>query len=190
VEIGGGTPEGAALAASRLLNQGVTGLVSFGLAGGLDPALRPGDLLCPARVGDLETDPDLAALFGGLTGGSLWAGDKVIATVAGKQALFRDTGAAAVDLESGAVASAAKARGLPFIAVRAICDPADRALPPAALVALGASGGIGLLRVLGSVARQPGQVPALLRLAGDAAAARRALVTAVREARSRMRDRD
>jgi adenosylhomocysteine nucleosidase len=146
-------------------------------------------LLCPERVAGFEADPGLATLFGGLTHNALWAGERVAATVAEKQALFAATGAAAVDLESGAVAHAAAERGVPFIAVRAVCDPADRALPPAALVALGSSGGIGILRVLGNVARQPSQVPALLRLARDAAAARRTLVRVVREARSRIRDR-
>jgi adenosylhomocysteine nucleosidase len=167
-----------------LLHEGADGLISFGLAGGLDPALRPGDLLVPGQVlteaGEFTADPDLAGAFGGLTGHRIWGGTAVAATAADKQALFRGTGAAAIDLESGAVAQVARARGVAFIAVRAICDGADRDLPDAALVALGSAGGIGLLRVLGSVLRHPGQVPALLTLAADAAKARGALLSAVR----------
>ena len=69
---------------------------------------------------------------------------------------------------------------LPFAVLRAICDPAERDLPPAALVALDQAGAIGLWRVLVSLARAPQQLPGLLALARDAAAARRALLAATR----------
>ncbi len=179
VEAGGGTPEGAARAASRLVEQGATALVSFGLAGGLDPALRPGSLIIPSIVASesrWHADLALALLFGGLTDHTLFAGSRIVADVASKRRLYAETKAHAIDLESGSVASVATAKGLPFVVVRAICDPAERNLPPAALVALDSTGGIGLTGVLCSVARHPGQIPALLALAGDAARARRTLV--------------
>jgi adenosylhomocysteine nucleosidase len=59
--------------------------------------------------------------------------------------------------------------------VRAVCDPADRDLPPAALAALNSAGVIGLGRVLASLLRAPRQLPLLLGLARDASAARRTL---------------
>jgi hypothetical protein len=43
-------------------------------------------------------------------------------------------------------------------------------------VALEAGGEIGFGRVLGAVLRHPGQIPALLRLGGQAATARKALL--------------
>ena len=175
---GGGGPEGAEAAAERLAGQGVEGLLSFGLAGGLDPALRAGDIVVPHGVREGEqliaTDPRLSARFGP-PGGVLLAGSAVVAEAAEKARLFAMTGAIAIDLESGAVGRVAARHGLPFAVLRAICDPAGRTLPPAALVALDAAGAIGLLRVLASVARHPGQVPALIALGRDAAAARAAL---------------
>jgi adenosylhomocysteine nucleosidase len=178
VRAGGGLPAGAMAAAEFLVSQGVAGLVSFGLAGGLDPALRPGAIVVPARVRedgqDHATDAALAARFGTPTG-MLLAGDAVVADAAEKARLFAATGALAIDLESGAVARVAARHALPFCVLRAICDPAERSLPPAALVALDGRGAIGLLRVLLAVARQPGQVPALIALGRDAAAARAAL---------------
>jgi adenosylhomocysteine nucleosidase len=66
--------------------------------------------------------------------------------------------------------------GLPFAVVRAICDPAERDLPAAALIALDQKGAIGLLRVLGSLLRQPSQLPSLLGLARDTARAQRTLI--------------
>lgn len=179
VAIGGGTAAGAERAARELVAQGVTALVSFGLAGGLDPALRAGDVVIPSHVllsgALLPVDP---TILGRADGSTLLCGETELATTAEKRHLFEMTGAGAVDLESGAVARAAWKHGLKFAALRAICDPATRDLPSAALTALDARGAIGLLRVLRSLAARPGQLPALLALARDAAAARRSLARA------------
>jgi adenosylhomocysteine nucleosidase len=181
VGAGGGTPEGAFRAAEKLLDQGATALISFGFAGGLDPALRAGTVVIPTSVlanGDVyAADPILAAQFGGLTPHRLMAGTAIAADVVRKRRLHAATHAHAIDLESGSVASVARSRGVPFVAVRAISDAADQNLPPAALLALNAQGSVNLIRVGGSLLRHPGQLPALLRLAADAARARRALVS-------------
>jgi adenosylhomocysteine nucleosidase len=175
---GGGFPDGAAHAAARLADDGARALLSFGLAGGLSPALLPGMVMIPALVMTSQTvfTPD-AALLAWLGGGSgtLLAVDHVVSSHAAKLALRQATDADAVDMESGAVAAVARARGLPFAVLRAICDPAGADLPPAALVTLDARGAIGAARLMGSLLRHPGQLPLLLRLAGDAAAARAAL---------------
>jgi adenosylhomocysteine nucleosidase len=183
VVVGGGTAAGAEAAARRAVAAGATALVSFGLAGGLDPDLRPGTLVVPAAVlcGDqsFAADPALMQWLGGATTHRLLADDMPATDAETKRRLWRATGAATLDLESGAVVRVATAHGLPFAALRVICDPAERDLPPAALAALDASGAIGLARVVRSVIGRPGQLPALLRLAADAAAARRALARRV-----------
>jgi adenosylhomocysteine nucleosidase len=183
VAIGGGTASGAAAAANRLIEQGCTALVSFGLAGGLDPALRPGALIVASAVitGAVRyaTDPDLSHMLGGATPHVMLGADAVVASAAEKRRLCQETGAGAVDLESGAVARAAITRGIPFAVLRAICDPADRALPPAALVALNTHGAIEIWRVLASIVSHPGQLPSLFALAADAAAAKHSLVARV-----------
>jgi adenosylhomocysteine nucleosidase len=190
VEIGGGLPEGAEAAAERLVSDGATALLSFGLAGGLDPNLRPGDLVVPVVVLDdgrrYPTDEALCRAMGGATAGELYAAPRIVADVDEKRRLSEATQASAVDLESGAVGRVARRHGLPFAVVRAICDPATRGLPPAALVALDARGAIGLLRVIGSILAHPLQMGALISLAFDAAAARRALVRAAKELRRHM----
>ncbi len=182
---GGGTPAGARDAAERLAGAGVEALLSFGLAGGLDPALRPGDVLVPARVlapGRVwQADPALRARLGTGSDAPLWSGGAAVTDAAAKRLLFEASGAASIDLESAAAAAVAARYGLPFAVLRVVCDPAERALPPAALLALDAAGRIALWRVLGSLARRPGQLAALLALARDAAAARRALVRRVHE---------
>jgi len=178
VEVGGGGEAGAAAAAARLIALGVRSLLSFGLAGGLDPALEPGALVVPDVIlsvdGHWPTDPRLSAGLGRV-GGALFSGGAVVASVAEKRALHARTGAAAIDLESAAVAQVASRHALPFAALRAICDPASRALPDAALVALDPQGRIGPWRVARAALARPGDIPMLLALATDAARARRAL---------------
>jgi adenosylhomocysteine nucleosidase len=180
VMAGGGGAAGARLAAQKLLDRGATALLSFGVAGGLAPHLRAGDLAIPAAVvtqaGRFAADPALLARFGGATIATLLGGDEIAVTAAAKSALYKTHGAAAIDLESGAVAEEAARAGLPFAVLRAICDPAGRDLPPAAIAALDRAGAIGFFRVARSILAGPAQLPALMALGRDAAAARRALV--------------
>lgn len=179
VAIGGGSATGAGRAVQRLIDAGATGVVSFGLAGGLDPNLAPGTLIiADAIVADgtiWRTDRSLNARLGGSTGHLSLGLDQNVGTAGEKQLLWQETGAAVVDRESGAVAAAAAAAGVPFAVLRAICDAADRDLPPAALVALDPAGRIALAQVARSVVTHPRQVPALVGLARNAMAARRTL---------------
>ncbi len=183
VAIGGGGAAGAQAAASRLIADGATGLISFGLAGGLEPGLAPGSLVIAAEVIDgrgtsWPTDSALSARLGDRAGLLLAAVD-IVATAAAKHALWSDTGALAADIESGAVAMAASQAGLPFATLRAICDPAQRDLPHAARTALDDAGRIRPLRLVRSLMQRPGQIGALIQLGQDAALARRALLTQV-----------
>jgi adenosylhomocysteine nucleosidase len=182
VRAGGGTSAGAELAARQLVAEGAEALISFGLAGGLDPAVRPGALVVPWEIIDggvlFRANPALAARFGGLTGHRLLATEAVVSDASAKQRAAHANGAQVVDLESGAVARVATEHGLAFAVVRAICDPVERNLPLAALIALDQKGAIGLMRIAGSLLRHPSQLPNLLGLARDAARAQRTLIEA------------
>ena len=69
VATGAGTSDGAASAVRGLIDAGATGLVSFGLAGGLDRALRAGTVIIAGAVmvhsRVWRTDPMLTARLGG-----------------------------------------------------------------------------------------------------------------------------
>src|SRR6516225_2825676 len=84
VAIGGGTATGAEAAANALVEQGCIGLISFGLAGGLDPALRPGALVVPSAVlaGDnrYTADADLSHILGGATPHLMLGADVIVAS--------------------------------------------------------------------------------------------------------------
>ena len=153
-------------------------VLSFGLCGGLDPRLRPGDIVIPDAVVDGDerwpVDPGLRALLGEGEGGALYAGE-VLVSPKDKRHTHRTLGAVAVDVESAAVARA----GVPFAVLRAVCDPAGRGLPRVAQVALDGRGRINALRVTAAILVRPHQLPALFMLARDAARARRALVRRV-----------
>jgi len=85
-----------------------------------------------------RTDYALCARFGGQAPVRALAAQAILATPEQKVQAYRATYSVIVDLESGAVARVAARHGLPFAAVRAVCDPAGFALPPLALEALDA----------------------------------------------------
>jgi hopanoid-associated phosphorylase len=170
-----------------LAQEGVRAAVSFGLAGGLAADLPPGTLIVAASViadGDVICcDPRLrqsleAALPDARTG-TVAGSDTAILDPADKAALAARTGALAVDMESHAVARAARDLGLPFAVLRAVADPAGRAIPPLALRALRADGTTGAWPVVKGLILRPWLVPAMMRIAADSKVAHRALEGAV-----------
>ena len=191
--VGGMGGELAADAARRLVDAGVARLLSFGFAGGLDPSLSAGTVVCPIEIISgtgvrIATSADwrerlrvAAAAPRPLAGGPLLTRSAPIDSVAGKALAFRETGAVAVDMESLSVAQVAAAFGLPFIAVRVIVDTAADALPQAVLAA-NRAGSVSMGRLLGGLARAPSELAALIRLAQRYRAATRSLTAVARAA--------
>jgi adenosylhomocysteine nucleosidase len=179
--VASGTPARRASAVAQAIAAGATGLISFGIAGGLDPRLAPGAVLLPdivhTEAGEsFETDAPwrsrLMAHIPGAISGAIHCAEAVVARAEEKKSLFDRTNAIAVDLESAAVARAAVDARIPFIVLRAVADPAHRNLPQAAVSALNGEGKVAYGAVFGNLARRPHQFPGLLFLALDA---RRAL---------------
>jgi len=154
-------------------------VVSFGISGALDPALRPGDVVVGDEIkSETETLPLAPALARALIDRLNRSGRAVRATIAGtnapvmeaatKSTLRRATGAAAVDMESHVAAGFGAAAGLPVCAVRVISDPAERSLPQLAMHATRPNGRLDLPAICASVARNPGQIPLLIKAGRDA----------------------
>jgi len=183
VVISGARPEAAASGIRRLIDGGATELLSFGLAGGLAPGLAPGDLVIATAVlvNDARhpTDAMLTNRFVDALPdahlGAVAGSNDAIADLATKRRLHETTGAIAVDMESQVLAAA----GLPFTVLRAIADPHDRILPPAALVGLKPNGAPDIVAVLLSLLRAPGQLGRLLALARESKRALASLERAV-----------
>ena len=170
-----------------LIGTAKSGVISFGVAGGLAPGLAPGavcvaDGIVTPDGAFLETDAGwtsrLAASLAATqaTRGRFAAADAPVAGVAAKAALHGRTGALVVDMESHVAARAAALHGLPFAALRVVTDPAGRALPHAASVGMRADGRVDLAAILASLARDPRQLPGLIRTGLDARSAFAALL--------------
>jgi adenosylhomocysteine nucleosidase len=153
----------------------IRGVISFGVAGGLDPSLKSGDVVVADEVmsGDNRWLAGFALnddLIGRLTvglgrrvvRGGLAGVEDVVVAQASKTALRNETGAAAVDMESHIAAAYAAESGLPFAALRVISDPADRALPALARNAIKPNGDIDLRMILRGVVRNPRTLRALV----------------------------
>ena len=180
----GASAERAREGALGLVAEGAVALLSIGIAGGLDAALRPGDIVLPDTVlcsGGAQHHaseawhaavvPDLPRV----AIGALLAAQAPLASVAEKAAVRAASGALAVDMESGAVAKAAAEARLPFLALRVIADPADRAIPATALRGIAPDGSRRPLAVLLGLMRRPSDLAPLVRLARDSDVALRQL---------------
>lgn len=148
---------------------GADGIISFGMAGGLDPAMRIGDWVIGEKVTGMVDRPcdgrwlaALAKAMPQVRRGAIHADGRLIADLAEKRALGQG-GAIAADMESHIAAQAAAAAGIPFAILRCISDEAAHALPPAFAVAMRPDGGLALGSVLKSIVGKPGQLPDLLR---------------------------
>jgi len=115
-------PARAALAVEAALAcGGVTALISAGVAGACDPALRVGDVVRAGLVVDART----GERFGSSEHRQVLVTGAEIASVAEKRRLFAAYAASAVDMEAATVARMAEAQGLEFSAVKAISDDAE-----------------------------------------------------------------
>jgi len=166
-------------ALDRAARRGASGIISFGIAGGLAPHLAAGDWVVGSSVRtEQECFPTdrawaralLAALPGALHAEIIGA-DAPVAHPLEKRRLHVRTGAVAVDNESHVAARIAAAYRIPFAACRAVIDPAHSELPPAAVTGLRHDGTADVLAVFRSVVRQPSQIPALARTALEALSA-------------------
>jgi adenosylhomocysteine nucleosidase len=179
----------AEVTARALIDAGAGALVSFGMAGGLDPKLEAGAICVPSEVISSDgarflTAQDWArrvgaSVFGSVTGGRLLTSMQTIATPEHKARAFLETGAGLVDMESLGVARIAATHGVPFIAVRVIVDTAADALPEAVAAATH-DGQVRIGRLIRALARSPADLAAILRLAQRYRAAIRSLKSVAR----------
>jgi len=162
-------------AAAQLISEGATALLSFGIAGGIDPRLNAGDVILAPEVIDgkdsYTTDGAWTARLRNtlfqhhfLTAVPIAHSARVLSSPGEKRALRESTGASAVDMESYGVAEIAAERGVPFAVLRVVADTAGDALPSVALAATTPDGRVAVMKsVMGALAH-PQQIPALIWL--------------------------
>ena len=172
---------------AELTCQPIILVISWGVCGGLDPRLRPGDLILGAEVvsaeGRINADNAVTSSLAQrlIDAGARVAVERVagasspVSTARAKAELRLATGAAAVDMESLIAGRFALERRTPFAILRAVADPADRDLPPLVLSAVNSDGRINAAAVLGDLVRSPSQFTGLVAAARDGRVAFRAL---------------
>lgn len=176
-------PVNAAAAARLLITKGASRLISWGCAAALDPSLQAGDLTLADRLLNADNEEiaiDAAwlahtrAMLAGaflhklgqpaIHAGLLTESTVVVTSSKAKKQLYSFTGALALDMESNAVAKIAQMHELPFLAIRAIADPADMGLPEAVVYATNPDGEVSIGKLSGYLALHPIQLPSLIKL--------------------------
>lgn len=182
------TESEVAASLNHAINRGCRSIISFGVAGGLAPHLRPGNWVVASSIIDEQqirpTDrvwsEKILEMIPGAEHRPIAGVDSAVAAPEAKRRMHVETGAATVDMESHLVARLASTHGLSFAAVRVVIDPAHRVVPEAALAGMRPNGGTSITAVMRELIAGPTQLSGLLRVAFDAYAARRALLRARR----------
>jgi hopanoid-associated phosphorylase len=178
--ISGMGPQRATHAARALVAAGAQGLLSFGLAGALDPDLRTGVVLLPQDVRDesgqvhttygpwrerLAAHARARADSQVRMGGVLLSVLEPLTNPVSKSQARWQSGASAVDMESFAIASVAVEKGVSFAVVRVVIDTALDTVPASITQATNAYGEANYARLAAGLLRAPTELAALLRLA-------------------------
>jgi adenosylhomocysteine nucleosidase len=154
---------------------GASGIISFGVAGGLCPHLNTGDAVIASAVltgeGSYETcKASSAALLAALPQAvhlPVFGATGPVLTPAEKEAIWKETGAATVDVESRYAAEVAAHHGLPYTVLRVVLDPAHRQIPLCALSGVDGDGNTCPAALFKALSRRPGDLPGLLRIAAE-----------------------
>ena len=157
----------------------VSCVISSGFAGGVDPSLGVGDLLLAENFSDpalLERARELLIC----RVGKLATVDRIVESVAEREAFARGHNAVAVDMETQWIADACAARKIPFLSLRVISDTAAAPFPapPQVLFDLERQR-IPSLRLASYLLRHPAAIARLIRFGRQIGSARASLAAAL-----------
>ena len=135
-------------------------MLTCGFAGGLDPALKIGDVIFePQDVSSHEK-----RLHAGASPGKFFCADRIASTAAEKKKLRAETGADAVEMESAPIHAVCRERGIPCATVRVISDTASEDLPLDFNSLSKPDKNLDYGKLFLAIAKSPGKVGALMQL--------------------------
>jgi adenosylhomocysteine nucleosidase len=157
-------------------------VISSGFAGGVSEQLHVGDLILAQNFSDpgllanaerllREREPRLVKLF---------TSPSIIDLVAERNEIAQAAGAAAIDMETGAIANVCKVHGVPLLSLRIISDTASEPFPapPSVLFDMERQqtnfGGL-----LAYLLRDPASIPGMFRFGRQIARVRASLTEAI-----------
>lgn len=167
----------ARAAMQSLLKHNIDGVVSWGVAGAIDPKLNFGDILISETVlynNDKYTcslnwfnniNQELQNNYSFIKSGMMVTNQEICSSIENKTSLYENTGASAVDMESGAIAELAQSENIDYLILRAISDNANTAIPEVVTNHTDNLGRPDLFPFLFSCIKQPGQIIELVKLA-------------------------
>ena len=148
-------------------------VLTCGFAGGLNPDLKLGEVVF--EIGNRQSgigyksEPPYAGCYeklvaAGAKPAKFTCADRIATTVAEKKALREQTGADVVEMESAAIHTVCRERGIPCVTVRVISDTADEALPLDFNALAKADKSLDFGKLAWAIARSPGKIGALMAL--------------------------
>jgi adenosylhomocysteine nucleosidase len=141
-------------------------IISVGFCGALDSDLKIGDVIVADRVffSTQMFDCRPVTTSASFRRGAVYSSAHIAATAKEKEELRR-SGAIAVEMEAGGIASWARERGTPFFCVRTVSDLAHESFSNDFNAALGPDGRYRIGRLIGGALMKPHQrFPELMRL--------------------------
>ncbi len=156
-------------------------VLTCGFAGGLNPDLKPGDVVFDIRrsrgdetqiKGGKQSEPthvgcyDLREklLAAAAKPAKFFCADRVVTTVAEKRKLRDESGADAVEMESAAIHAVCRERGIPCATIRVISDTVNEDLPLDFNALSRPDKSLDYGRLFLAIAKSPGKIGALMKL--------------------------
>jgi adenosylhomocysteine nucleosidase len=154
-------------------------VLTCGFAGGLNPELKLGDVVFEIgnRRDEFHESPSEfevrdswnsslrgKLLAAGAKPAKIHCADRIATTVAEKKKLRAETGADAVEMESGAIHAVCAEKNIPCVTVRVISDTADEDLPLDFNALAKPDRSIDFGKLFLAIAKSPGKIGALMAL--------------------------
>lgn len=158
----------------ELIFSGVTHLLSWGFAGGLNKAFNSGDIILASSVHNGETDIHISSdwlseqipkeISNDWKQGRLLSNMHMLSSPEEKQLWQKKTDSSVVDMESYAVKELALENGLPFAAIRFVIDTANMSLPKVVIEHTDNFGKPNIFKLIAACVSKPKTIKELIQL--------------------------